>query len=309
MPDEHYQRYNRYTHDQLYRQLHQGSPILLARQADAWRRAAETAATTATKLRRDLNRLATRWTGQGSDEFGRRISLIAAHAQELADEAASIGVGTEAMSRALAEAQRQAEPNPVGTEMVSDPVALRATLLRAATHGTTPEAVLGSSSGHLPPPEEQAAAYRRMVALVAELAVLYGLVDRANWPATIRTAPAGMPGDTPVAAEPTTTTTEPTGGLAGAGPLMPGPLSGGAGVVVPTGPVPGAAASTPVMLAGAAPGLASASGRSVNPTAVGTTTTGAPVGGGGPGGAPGPRDCWRGGGVGAPNPPRAGGPA
>jgi uncharacterized protein YukE len=284
MPDEYYQRYRRYSHDELYRQLLQGSPAVLSRQADAWRRAGATAATLATRLRRDLTGLAARWTGLGSDEFAGRIGLIAAYAQDLADEAASIGVGAEAMSRALAEAQRQAQPSPAPTVAAGagpDPVAVRAALLSAATGWSTPEAVLGSTLGHVPTAEEQSAAHERMVVLVAELAALYGVVDQANWPTAIPDAPAGMPGDVvPIVEEPDRA----TGGLAGAGvldPMMRGPggaVPGGIGLTMPGGlsavggpvgaPVPAA------MLSGAAPGLAGAAKGSVS-----TGTTAGPVAG------------------------------
>ncbi|GIJ55883.1 WXG100 family type VII secretion target [Virgisporangium aurantiacum] len=290
MPDEYYQRYNRYSHDELYRQLLHGSPAVLSRQADAWRRAGATAATLSTRLRRDLTGLAARWTGEGSDEFASRIGLIATYAQELADEAASIGVGAEAMSRALAEAQRQAQPNPVGPNPAvpvaagADSVAVRAALLSAATGWSTPEAVLGSSLGHVPTAEERSAAHERMVTLVAELAALYGVVDQANWPAAIPDAPAGMPGAVVNVPE------EPgrvadgaaTGGLAGVSDLgMRGPagqVPGVAGLAFAAGAVPGGPIGGPVpaaMLSGAAPGLAGAAKGSVGTVPPGGAAAGA----------------------------------
>ena len=294
MPDEHYQRYRRYSHDQLYQQLHQGSPAVLARQADAWRRAGETAATLGSQLRRDLGQLATRWTGLGSDEFESRIGLIATYAQELADEAASIGVGTEAMSRALAEAQRQAEPNPAAPEAAgSDPATLRATLLSAATSWSTPEAVLGSALGHVPSSEQQSAAYERMVTLVAELAALYGLVDQANWPAAIPNAPAGMPGTVSAVTDQAAAL---AGGLAGAGVSglsmqgSIGQLPGGTGLAFATGAVQGGGpiggTAPPAVLSGAGPGLAGASKASVNTFAAATPAAGAPSAAMMPGGMP-----------------------
>jgi uncharacterized protein YukE len=292
MPDDYYQRYARYTHDELYRQLLQGSPAVLSRQADAWRRAGATAATLATRLRRDLTGLAAHWTGEGSDEFAIRIGLIATYAQDLADEAASIGVGTEAMSRALAEAQRQAQPSPAGpVASGADSVAVRAALLSAATGWSTPEAVLGSSLGHVPSAEEQAAAHERMVTLVAELAALYGVVDQANWPAAIPDAPPGLPGA--VAAGPE----EPvgagdagdaaTGGLAGVSDLgmrggaVPG-VAGVAGLGLAAGAVPGPGPiGGPVpaaMLSGAAPGLAAAAKGPVGAVPPGGAAAGAASG-------------------------------
>lgn len=291
MPDEYYQRYNRYTHDQLYKLLHQGAPATIARQADAWRQAGRSAATVAGNLRRDLARLSTGWSGLGSDEFTVRMNLVVNFARNLADEATSIGVGAEALSRALAEAQRQADPNPAGPHPVGanpvgsvagpDPVAVRAALRSAASNWTTtPEAVLGSDLGHVPGPEEQSAAFERMVTLVAELAALYGVVDQANWPRVIPDAPADMPGTVTASAEPDPNA---AGGLAGAGgfgPNMFGP--GVAGLDVPVGGVTGSGVPVPAsMLAGAGPGLAGAAKPAVSaspvatPAATGAVSSGA----------------------------------
>jgi hypothetical protein len=281
MSDEYYQRYNRYTHDQLYKLLQQGSPATTARQGDAWRQAGQTAATLAGALRRDLVRLSARWTGLGSDEFDVRIKLVVTFAQKLADEAASIGVGAEALSRALAEAQRQAEPNPAGPVSGSEPAAVRAALRNAARNGTAPEAVLGSDLGHVPGPDEQSAAFERMVTLVAELAALYGVVDQANWPRVIPDAPAGMPGTVTAGAAPVA-----ADGLAGAGVIGPDILGPGpvTGLDIPVGGLTGAGASPPVpasMLAGAGPGLAQAARPAVGgapvagPAGTGATSSGA----------------------------------
>lgn len=276
MADEYYRRYRGQTHDQLYRQLMRGAPAAVSTQADTWRATAGTTSALSARLRRDVARLAARWSGLGSDEFVGRIGLIVTYAQKLADEAASVGVGVEAMGRALAEAQRQASPDPVG----SDPLAVRAALRGAATN------VLGSSLGHTPPPEEQAAARERMVTLVAELAALYGLVDQANWPAELPSAPAGMPGSVvaadpgPAAVVPVEEQSGPDAGLAGAGPMTTGPTGP---VGVSAGPMPGGPigavppAPPPAMLAGAGPGPASATTRSVGATAGPAASNAAPA--------------------------------
>lgn len=271
MPDEYYQRYNRYTHDQLYTLLLKGSPAMISRQADAWRQAGQTAASLATSLRRDLIRMSARWTGLGSDEFDSRITLVVDFVQKLADEAASIGVGTEALSRALAEAQRQAEPNPTRPVAGSDPATLRIALRNAASDWT-PEPVLGTDLGHVPGPEEQTAARERMVTLVAELAALYGVVDQANWPRVIPDAPPGMPGTGTAVADPVL---DATAGLAGAGPVLgsAGPV---AGLNLPTGSIPGPAApGAAAILSGAGPGLAGAAKPAVNTSSAGPPALGA----------------------------------
>jgi hypothetical protein len=276
MPDDYYQRYNRFTHDQLYRLLQQGSPATVARQADAWRQAGQTAATLASHLRRDLIRMSAQWTGLGSDEFDIRITMVVNFARKLADEAASIGVGTEALSRALAEAQRHADPNPAGPVAGSDPATLRIALRNAAS-GWTPEAVLGTDLGHVPVPAEQSAAHERMVTLVAELAALYGVVDQANWPRVIPDAPAGMPGTGTAVADPVVV--DATAGLAGAGAAGPMLGSGGlaGGLNVPTGSIPGGGPVAPgpaAMLAGGGPGLAGAARPAVNTSSAGASATG-----------------------------------
>ena len=275
MPDEYYQHYRRYSHDELYRQLHQGSPPTLTRQADAWRRTGETVAALAAVLSRDLDRLGTRWTGRGSEEFQSRIALIATYAQDLANEAASISTGTTVMAQALAEAQRQAEPGPAApVPAVFAAASPGAALLSAAASQPTLDAVLGPALGHITAPAQQTAAYERMVALVSQLAAQYGVADQANWPVTIPDAPAGMPGAVPAGAGPTS-------GLAGMGTgslAMHGSAGshapGGTGVSVavgraavpgpigPAGTVPAAA------LTGAGPGLAGAPKAPVNVTPV-----------------------------------------
>lgn len=262
MPDEYYLRYKHLTHEQLYKQLLQGSPSTLSRQADAWRQAGQSAAGVAGNLRRDLKRLGANWSGLGHEEFEYRLGLVMAYSQKLADEAASIGVGAEALSRALAEAQRQSEPHPSVPVAGSDPAALRLALRNAASDWT-PESVLGTDLGHVPTPEEQAAAYERMVTLVAELAALYGVVDQANWPKVIPGGPAGMPTTGAVS------DVALDAGLAGAAGA-PGPMvgSGGpvSGVTYTGGPVPTAPATPATMLAGVAPGQAGAARTAVNTT-------------------------------------------
>jgi uncharacterized protein YukE len=283
MPDEYYHRYHRYSHDELYRQLNQGAPTLLMSQADSWRQAGETAGALATTLHRDLNRLANRWTGLGSDEFQTRIGLIATYAQQLADEAASIGVGTVAMARALAETQRLAEPDPAAPVSARPDSLVPTVWFDPATTQSTLDAVVGPALGHIAPSGQTTAAYERMVTLVAELAAQYDVVDQANWPTAIPDAPAGLPGSVTAVVDPAVT---PTSGLAGVGVGdlnmhgSTGLFPGGIGLTVASGPIRGGgpigdAGTVSAVLSGAGPGLAGAPKASVKPF----TATASPAGG------------------------------
>ncbi len=178
MVDEYYERYRRLTHPELYRMLRNGSSAQVAKVADTWASVADTLATLAAGLRRDLDRLQPDWTGRGSREFHYRLDLVARYAQTLADESAAIRGGLTAMSHALREAQQRAE--------TPDLVFRREAPLNS-------DGVLGSSLGRVLPADAQAGAHERMVQVVAALAADYGVADHGNWPVALPDAPLDLP--------------------------------------------------------------------------------------------------------------------
>ena len=111
MGDEYMDRYGRIAHAELDRQLGAGSPAGVDAVADAWRSVEDTVGTLAANLRRGLATLRASWSGAGSDEYQRRVGLIATLADGLAKEAHAVRTGLSLMSAQLAEAQRSAEPD------------------------------------------------------------------------------------------------------------------------------------------------------------------------------------------------------
>src|SRR5262245_38966035 len=177
MPDEYYERYRRLSHEQLFRELMAGSPAQVERVAGAWRAAGEAVGALAAELRADLTRLASTWSGLGSQEYTYRLGLVVAYAQKLAEEATAMRTGLGVMSGALTETQRLAEP-----DRPEPPV--DATV--AAFGGF---AALGRTMAA----DEKAKAHERVAVLVARLAAEYGVADHRSWPTTMPVEPADLP--------------------------------------------------------------------------------------------------------------------
>jgi hypothetical protein len=175
--DEIYERYRRLSHADLYRQLRAGSPTEVEALAAVWRRTEDALRALATALRTDLDALSRTWIGTGSNEYQRRLGLVATWTGALIDEAVAIRTGLSLMSGMLADAQSRAEPDS-GT----------------ATDELTADGVLGPALGHVGTATERARAHERLARLVAELAAGYAVVDHRTWPATPPAAPADLPG-------------------------------------------------------------------------------------------------------------------
>jgi len=176
MGDEYMDRYGRIAHAELDRQLGAGSPAGVDAVADAWRSVEDTVGTLAANLRRGLATLRASWSGAGSEEYQRRVGLIATLADGLAKEAHAVRIGLSLMSAQLAEAQRSAEPDPgSATDWAFD-------------------GVLGPALGRTVTAAQRSAAQQKMAKLVSQTALAYQLADHRHWPKTLPPVPADLPG-------------------------------------------------------------------------------------------------------------------
>jgi len=167
MGDEYMDRYGRIAHAELDRQLGAGSPAGVDAVADAWRSVEDTVGTLAANLRRGLATLGASWSGAGSEEYQRRVGLIATLADGLAKEAHAVRTGLSLMSAQLAEAQRSAEPDPgPATDWAFD-------------------GVLGPALGRTVTAAQRSAAQQKMAKLVSQTALAYQLADHRHWPKTL----------------------------------------------------------------------------------------------------------------------------
>lgn len=174
--DEYYERYRRLSHDELYRQLRAGTPTQVEGLAASWRRTEDALRALATTLRRDLDALARFWVGVGSDEYQRRLTIVAAWAEALLDEAVAIRTGLSLMSSMLADTQSRAEPDaPAAEDWAAD-------------------GLLGPALGHTGTAADRARAQERIARLVAELAAGYAVADHRVWPSAAPEVPQGLPG-------------------------------------------------------------------------------------------------------------------
>jgi uncharacterized protein YukE len=176
MGDEYMDRYGRIAHAELDRQLGAGSPAGVDAVADAWRSVEDTVGSLGVNLRRGLAALRASWSGAGSDEYQRRVGLIATLAEGLAKEAQAMRTGLSLMSSQLAEAQRSAEPDPgPATDWAFD-------------------GVLGPALGRTVTAAQRSAAQQKMAKLVSQTALAYRLADHRHWPKTLPPVPADLPG-------------------------------------------------------------------------------------------------------------------
>ena len=167
MADEYLERYGRLTHDELHRQLLAGSPAGVDAVADAWHTVEDNVGLLAANLRSGLTTLLASWSGVGSEEYQRRLGLIATLADGLAQEALAVRTGLGLMSAHLAEAQSRAEPDAGGpAEWAFD-------------------GVLGPALGRTLTTAQRSAAQQRMAQVVAGAALAYRLADHRHWPRTL----------------------------------------------------------------------------------------------------------------------------
>jgi uncharacterized protein YukE len=281
MADEYFQRYVAVEHAQLYRELMAGAPAQVDSLVDTWHTAAETLRATAANLRTDLATLRDSWAGESSNAFQSRAALVAAWAEELADEAVAMQTGMSAMSAALTHAQGHGGPAPDRTT--------------AWDH----DGVLGPLLGHTVTEAELVQSQEQLARVVAELAVAYEMTDHSQWSTPWPAASPDLPG-TAVASDvalgadpaPAPTGTELAGTVgSAASALAPSHL------IVPSAPATTVSAPLPVAavanvntLQGAGTSLASAgnaglhtdqAGVSADPGSATSATLPPPVMGGG----------------------------
>jgi hypothetical protein len=211
MPDELYAQYRKMSHQELYDRLGTGDPAQVDALVTTWKAIETTASGLAASLKADLDRLMQHWDSVAGWEFHYRVSLIAAYAQMLAEEFASIHTGLSAMSGALADAKGEAEPPeavpPPPTSTTAGDVATA--LLGGAS--TVVTGVIGNNLGHQPDPAAQRRAHERMVNVVADLAGEYRVAEYGTWPPSVPTAPPEMPSrHTPPPPPPVAPQTQPT---------------------------------------------------------------------------------------------------
>jgi len=215
MPDELYAQYRQLSHQELYDRLKSGDPAQVEALVTAWKSIETTASGLAASLSADLDRLMQTWDSAAGWEFHYRVSLIAAYAQMLAEEFASIHNGLSAMSGALADAKGEAEPPEAIPPPPKTPGEVAAATLLGGT-GTLISGVVGNALGHQPDPAAQRRAHERMVNVVADLAGEYRVAEYGTWPPSVPTAPAELPARHPTA--PASATTQPTTGGGGTRP-------------------------------------------------------------------------------------------
>ncbi|HEX5594634.1 MAG TPA: WXG100 family type VII secretion target [Micromonosporaceae bacterium] len=190
MSDDLQQRYAHLSHAQLYNQLMAGDPEQVENLASKWSSLETTIDGLARSLESDLDKLKAGWSSAAGVEFSRRLGLIRAFANDLAGEFGSMRRGLSLMATPLRKAQQQAE-HPDETDDHDK------TIKGAVTGGIIAGpagALVGGYLGHRKDQEEQEKAHRRMVQLVAGVAVEYGMSDHSTWPTQVKAPPPDLPG-------------------------------------------------------------------------------------------------------------------
>lgn len=282
-------RYQRVSHKELYDAVQAGDPAQIDRLAAAWNSMKGTLDDLARDLKRDLEKLTHTWTGDASQEFQRRVSLIVDYSTNLSEGMADVRQGLTLMASHLRTAQKEAE-SPEETD--DHDKAISGALKGGAMFGL-PGAIVGGFMGHQQDEEEQEKAHQRMVQVVAELAAGYDLSaygrlvspsdpdgDLPQDADTTPTTPAGGPGASTPGSVPGTSGNPDTGHATVPTPHSPAPGPNGSGAnggtghgTTDPGTGPGTEPGTGTSLAGAAPPL-------TTPPAAGATTTVGLVGGG-----------------------------
>jgi hypothetical protein len=198
MPDEFYQRYEHFTHPQLYSMVMAGLPDQVDGLLAVWTSIETTMSGLAATLRADLGRLLASWDSPAGREFDRRVGMVADYAQALADEYGAIHTGLTAMSSALADARSCAEAPDLASENASESRAhgMAAGALLGPL-GTLIGGVIGGSLGRERDEAEQENARQRMIRLVCALATDYRVTDFGTWPQQVPLPPADLPGYRP----------------------------------------------------------------------------------------------------------------
>jgi len=257
MDDEYYGRYQKVEHGQLYRELTAGSPPNVDTLADTWNTTAQTIQATAADLRADIATLQNSWAGQTSDQFQYRLGLVAAFADTLATEALNMYTGLSAMSGALTTAQTKGRPAPVtAVDWQHDPA-------------------LGTVLGHAVTPADATQSQQDLAAVVANLAVSYGVAENTQWAAPRPDPSPDLPGqalaiDVGVAAPPVAQAPAATGTqLAGSVGAPPAPSHAAASLAPLVPPTPAPATPLPVAGTGTAVTMLQGADSSTNPAPTG----------------------------------------
>jgi len=198
MPDEFYQRYEHYTHPELYSMVMAGLPDQVDGLLAVWASIETTLSGLAATLRADLDRLLANWDSPAGREFDRRVGLVATYAQALAEEYGAIHNGLTAMSSALTDARSCAEAPDLAAENASEARAYgMAAGALLGPLGTLIGGVIGGSLGRERDEAEQENARQRMIRLVCALATDYRVTDFGTWPQQVPLPQADLPGYRP----------------------------------------------------------------------------------------------------------------
>lgn len=190
MPDDLYTEYGHYSHRELYAMLMTGSPQQIQEMLTTWKSAETTTSEVAAALRADLARLLSGWDSPAGREFDRRVGLVAAYAQSLAEEFAAIQTGLQSMSLALQQAMRRAEPPDAYEQHHDEQAAHAAGVSVLGSLG----GVIGGLLGHELDQIEKDKAHSRMIRLVCALASDYRITDYGTWPPKVPVAHPDTPG-------------------------------------------------------------------------------------------------------------------
>ncbi len=192
---DHYGRYAKLSHEELYRQLKAGRPGQVDQLASSWHSLRDSVDHVSTRLGGDLNTLGRTWTSASGREYAQRIGLIASYSRDLSTNFGTMGQSLTNLAACLREAQKHAE-DPARTDDNDKAIsgaekgALIGSTLGPA--GTVAGGVIGGLFGHSQDEKEQQAAHQRMIKVVADLAGEYE-ANQATWPA-VTLPPDGLPG-------------------------------------------------------------------------------------------------------------------
>ena len=167
MADEFVDRYRSLSHEVLYARLQAGDPETIANAAAKWQSASTSIGQIRDGLSTDLAALVNGWSGSSSEEYQRRLGLVADYATTLSESQASVKDILGIWSTTLAEAQAKAE----APETVENEAGEAYTDGVSSFFAVSP--ALGDQLGHQQADEVIEAAHERMVQLVVDLAVEY----------------------------------------------------------------------------------------------------------------------------------------
>jgi hypothetical protein len=192
VPDEYINRYQSYSHEELWKDLKAGDPNQVDTLAAAWKSLHDTASGLATSLNQDLAKLTAGWSSSSGTEYQRRVGLIGSFSSAMAGEFDSLYRGLSLMSGPLRTAQKQAE-DPAATDDHDNTI--KDALIGFAVAGP-PGGIIGGLFGNEQDKEEKEKAHQRMVQLVANLAADYTVARTGSWSTQAPVEPTDLPGDT-----------------------------------------------------------------------------------------------------------------